>query len=384
MMQVGIDPPMEVALISSVHVLVVEDLALLGIDDLGKVAVDSGLARTGTRAELVRRNRKTSRSGSSSTNGKANELSCHTDDLSGTSSASTTSCHTAQISPGCCCANQIVEGLVTVIKAMAEEMSAIKELMATNADKSLLLEEIARLREEVREVRTVQQSSKSSRSTNSTGTFVGSTPYASVAAYANVLSSNSNGSSSTSTPIVPTVPTAHHASMIPVAMTTDTLLNVDHHVPPASTTTVMEAPSNSSTDGDGWSIVESRNIRKQNATSSSKFNRTISSIYTRPEQVHPSADTLQGADRIRGTAIYLGNVDAGCKTDFIASWGASKDVEVLSCSLSESRYLGTAFARVVVRKSNEEAMLSDTFWPSKIYARLWRFNFDDKRLDIEH
>ena len=297
MMQVGIDPPMEVALISSVHVLVVEDLALLGIDDLRKVAVDSGLARTGTRAELVRRNRKTSRSGSSSTNSKANELSCHTDDHYGTSSASTTSCHTAQISPGCCCANQIVEGLVTVIKAMAEEMSAIKELMATNADKSLLLEEIAWLREEVREVRTAQQSSKSSRSTNSTGTIVGSTPYASVAAYANVLSSNSN-SSSTSTPIVPTVPTAHHASMNPAATTTDTLLNVDHHVPPASTTTVMEAPSNSSTDGDGWSIVESRNIRKQNATSSSKFNRTISPRYTRPEQVHPSADTLQGADRI--------------------------------------------------------------------------------------
>ena len=171
MMQVGIDPPMEVALISSVHVLVVEDLALLGIDDLRKVAVDSGLARTGTRAELVRRNRKTSRSGSSSTNSKANELSCHTDDHSGTSSASTTSCHTAQISPGCCCANQIVEGLVTVIKAMTEEMSAIKELMATNADKSLLLEELARLREEVREVRTAQQSSKSSRSTNSTGTI---------------------------------------------------------------------------------------------------------------------------------------------------------------------------------------------------------------------
>ena len=194
MMQVGIDPPMEVALISSVHVLVVEDLALLGIDDLRKVAVDSGLARTGTRAELVRRNRKTSRSGSSSTNSKANELSCHTEDLSGTSSASTTSCHTAQISPGCCCANQIVEGLVTVIKAMAEEMSAIKELMATNADKSLLLEELARLREEVREVRTAQQSSKSSRSTNSTGTIVGSTPYASVAAYANVLSCNSNTS----------------------------------------------------------------------------------------------------------------------------------------------------------------------------------------------
>ena len=63
MMQVGIDPPMEVALISSVHVLVVEDLALLGIDNLRKVAVDSGLARTGTRAELARRNRKTSRSG---------------------------------------------------------------------------------------------------------------------------------------------------------------------------------------------------------------------------------------------------------------------------------------------------------------------------------
>ena len=48
---------------------------------------------------------------------------------------------------------------------MAEEMSAIKELMATNADKSLLLEElIAQLWEEVREVRTVQQSSKSSKS----------------------------------------------------------------------------------------------------------------------------------------------------------------------------------------------------------------------------
>ena len=75
---------------------------------------------------------------------------------------------------------------------MAEEMSAIKELMATNADKSLLLEELARLREEVREVRTAQQSSKSSRSTNSTGTIVGSTPYTSVAAYANVLSSNSD------------------------------------------------------------------------------------------------------------------------------------------------------------------------------------------------
>ena len=29
------------------------DLALLGIDDLRKVTVESGLARTGTRAELV-------------------------------------------------------------------------------------------------------------------------------------------------------------------------------------------------------------------------------------------------------------------------------------------------------------------------------------------
>ena len=130
--------------------------------------------------------------------------------------------------------------------------------------------------------------------------------------------------------------------------------------------------------------MESRNVRKQNATSSSKFYRTISSRFTRPEQVHPSADTLQGADRIRRTAIYLGNLDAGCKADSIASWCTSKDVEVLSCSRSESQYFGTAFAHVVVRKSNEETVLSDTFWPSKIYALLWRFNSDDKRLDVEH
>ena len=68
--------------------------------------------------------------------------------------------------------------------------------------------------------------------------------------------------------------------------------------------------------------------------------------------------------------------DPGCTAQAIASWCADCSVDVLSCSVSESRYFGTAYAHLLVPKSQESVVIDEEFWPSKVTARLWRFKAD--------
>ena len=129
-----------------------------------------------------------------------------------------------------------------------------------------------------------------------------------------------------------------------------------------------------------WQIPTRRHrmARLAGDTQSTPSQRTCSATFTK-EQVTPRADTLAGAERVRRSVIYVGGVDPGCTAQAIASWCADRSVDVLSCSVSESRYFGTAYAHLLVRKSQESAVIDEDFWPSKVTARLWHFKADPQQ-----
>ena len=220
------------------------------------------------------------------------------------------------------------------------------------ADNSRLRGEVARLREQILRtsttVRTVQHEPSST-----SGSMLS---YASTAACASIASPVPRATSTVqihTRPVVPADPVETHSISLP------------------------------GESGDGWSVVQAKKTRKQHVTAN-KLRRTITSTYTMPvkaKEPPQSQGTLQGAERVRRSAIYLGNVDVGCTAESIAAWSTNKNVDVLSCSVSDSRFFGTAFAHVVVKASDQEAVLSEAFWPAKIHARLWRFKSDDPNLD---
>ena len=59
-------------------------------------------------------------------------------------------------------------------------------------------------------------------------------------------------------------------------------------------------------------------------------------------------------------------------------WCSDGDVDVLACSVSESRYLGTWYARVSVAEDEASKITNKSFWPEAIQhtVRPWRFADD--------
>eukprot|EP00117_Sycon_ciliatum_P008458 scpid103568/ scgid11146/ len=105
---------------------------------------------------------------------------------------------------------------------------------------------------------------------------------------------------------------------------------------------------------------------------------TVTSRYVKKSADTEPADdpcVLIGVMPIKKLVIYLGSIKVGCNAESIRDWCATRYVEVLNCSIMESKYLGTAYARVNVHEEHQERVLDRTFWPEAIRhtVRKWRF-----------
>ena len=84
---------------------------------------------------------------------------------------------------------------------------------------------------------------------------------------------------------------------------------------------------------------------------------------------------LTGVEKVDKAIFYVGNVHMGCSADSIKDWCQERAVDVLNCTILESRTFGTAYARVTFPASATEKVLGDGFWPATIQhtVRKWRF-----------
>lgn len=127
-------------------------------------------------------------------------------------------------------------------------------------------------------------------------------------------------------------------------------------------------------------MYESNNRTTGSNNGSKPFNKPdhalrthVSSYYQRPPKAQGK---LKGGTRTLCHALYLGHLDRGSSASSIVRWCAERDVPVVKCSVSESRFFGLAFAHVVIRKSDLELVSGEKFWPPDVRVRDWRFNSD--------
>ena len=112
---------------------------------------------------------------------------------------------------------------------------------------------------------------------------------------------------------------------------------------------------------------------------------------TRPQTSHPGpstqvtsyyenrpkrSDQLQGGSRTKCCALYVGNVNSGCTSESIAKWCERRNIPVIKCSVSETKYFGLAFAHVILPIQHKATVLEPEFWPSNVRVREWRFKAD--------
>ena len=103
--------------------------------------------------------------------------------------------------------------------------------------------------------------------------------------------------------------------------------------------------------------------------------RSVTSRFIKPTPVNESPNVLAGTTRVRRKVFFVGNVSPGCRATSIVKWCSDRDVDVLACSVSESRYLGTWYARVSVVGDEASKITNKSFWPEAIQhtIRPWRF-----------
>ena len=99
----------------------------------------------------------------------------------------------------------------------------------------------------------------------------------------------------------------------------------------------------------------------------------VISYYQRPPRKH---EQLRSAHRTKCKAVHVGRIHPGCSASSIAKWCENKQVTVLKCSVSETKYFGLAYAHVVVTEDDWEAVQNTDFWPDGVTAREWRFKAD--------
>lgn len=108
-------------------------------------------------------------------------------------------------------------------------------------------------------------------------------------------------------------------------------------------------------------------------TSMANTQTRATSYYHKPPP--PKQSTLRSAVRLRCRALYVGNIHTGCEAQTIENWCKAKKIEIIKCSVSETRR-GAAFAHVVVPEKDLETVLSDGFWPDNVHPREWQFKTD--------
>ena len=129
-----------------------------------------------------------------------------------------------------------------------------------------------------------------------------------------------------------------------------------------------------------WKEVNHRRKGRQDKFTDSvskALRATITSRYVKESPNTEPADpcVLTGVVPINKLVLYVGSINSGCNAHSIRDWCEARDVEVLNCSVMESKYLGTSYARVTVAAEHEERVLDRAFWPEAIShsVRKWRF-----------
>ena len=256
----------------------------------------------------------------------------------------------------------IVSELLDVVRALSNEISQLRNVIETSKSSQENFEaQLSRLREEMGELKSQQVRAPGLPLTTR---YQPNT-------YAATLSR-----ASTTEPNVQVGPNMY-TSTIPGASSTEPIVQVgSQYAPPAPKhgTRMTSSGTPGDTDRNGWQYPPHRHMARAPA-----LQRSITSQYKKP--MSSKRGSLQGAERIKRKCFYLGNVDPGCEADSIREWCKKKAVDVLSCSISESKYFGTAYAHLVVPAEHTDQVLEEDFWPSKVSIREWRFASDSTTLD---
>ena len=95
-----------------------------------------------------------------------------------------------------------------------------------------------------------------------------------------------------------------------------------------------------------WKEVNHRRKGRQDKITDSvskALQATITSRYVKESPNTEPADpcVLTGVVPIDKLVLYVGSINSGCNAHSIRDWCEARDVEVLNCSVMESKYLGT-------------------------------------------
>lgn len=184
--------------------------------------------------------------------------------------------------------------------------------------------------------------------------------------YSSVASSGSTGAGVRETVTrTRTPPNAHSTNRTRTSQTsthvhqTSSRTETPPAAPTRSTLATTSTSENTGSSSDGWAEV---------------VRRRVTSRYVKP--VAPAnPNILTGVEKVAKSVFYVGNVHMECSANAITDWCKDREVEVLNCSISESRTFGTAYARLTVLATDEGKILSAGFWPATIShtVRKWRF-----------
>lgn len=136
-----------------------------------------------------------------------------------------------------------------------------------------------------------------------------------------------------------------------------------------------------STEGDphqnNWQ--EQRRRSNKSAAHSDPITRAtkskVVSVYRKMATENPNPNTLTGTHLPKRCAFFVGNVSPGSKAQSIVTWCADRGVDVYACTIAETQYFGTCYARVSVAEEFEQTLLDKEFWPDTIAhtVRKWRY-----------
>ena len=90
---------------------------------------------------------------------------------------------------------------------------------------------------------------------------------------------------------------------------------------------------------------------------------------------NPNPNTLTGTHLPKRCAFFVGNVSPGSKAQSIVTWCADRGVDVYACTIAETQYFGTCYARIFVAEEFEQTLLDKEFSPHTIAhtVRKWRY-----------
>ena len=132
--------------------------------------------------------------------------------------------------------------------------------------------------------------------------------------------------------------------------------------------------------GNGHVTTDSSSRNKSDGQSSwvDVVRRRVTSRYVKPmPMIETNPVVLTGVEKVEKAIFYVGNVHMGCSADSIKDWCKERAVDVLNCTILESRTFRTAYARVTFPASATEKVLGDGYWPATIQRAVRKWWFGD-------